>query len=71
MVTLLSDKCQLIFNLTNYNNSQAGWYGGAIQIEDFMIDSYDIDNNTSPLSSIPLAFLVKIVPASKSLCTYM
>ena len=41
-----------------------GWYAVALQIEDFMTAT-----DTTPLSSVPVQFLVQVFESSNSTCT--
>ena len=43
--------CTLIYNATT-----SGWYVAALQMEDYMTTT----NNTTPLSSVPIQFLVNV-----------
>jgi hypothetical protein len=53
-----SIQCALIINANSLSN---GWYGVALQIEDFASTT-----STTPLSSIPLQFLVNVFDSSAS-----
>ena len=51
-------QCALVINANSLSN---GWYGVALQIEDFASTS-----SSTPLSSIPLQFLVFVFSSSSS-----
>jgi hypothetical protein len=57
----LYSNCNLKFNATD---APLGWYAIAIQIEDFK--SF---NDSNPLSSVPIQFLILIVENSPSICS--
>ncbi|XP_061176033.1 uncharacterized protein LOC133184985 [Saccostrea echinata] len=52
----LYEKCEIRYSAVY----KIGWYAVAIQIEDFASE-----NSTTPLSSIPLQFLIKVFQSSK------
>ena len=56
--SIMSIQCALIISANTLNN---GWYGVALQIEDFASTT-----STTPLSSIPLQFLVNVFDSSAS-----
>ena len=61
--TLDETTCTVTFDLTNFTTN-IGWYGAAFQIEDFNSTS-----STTPYSSVPLQFLIKVARAARSCST--
>lgn len=62
----LQDSCTITYNAVD----STGWYGVAVQVEDYFRQSEVISSqsNNGPLSSIPLQFLVFVYESAGATC---